>query len=226
MIHTFELIQSLEQDTLSDIITCLNLTDQEQDQLFGSHRFQSVHRSFNSHAPETGIKNFTIFRRDDTSYPFFYALLEIEPLVMIKEKLTVNLFQPTPANMLNLKFHFRSIMSRYLTHESLINLRSWQCRRIDYTFNFRFNSTADKDLFLELTRKTSRHVRKQTKRVTDLALKQQSTAEGNSSVKVTFYDKQKQIDDVYNDIPPLQKLSLLEAADNLIRFEVQCLKGR
>lgn len=228
MIHTFELIQSLEQDTLSDIITCLNLTEQEQDQLFGCHRFQSVHRSLNTHEPETGIKNFAIFRRDDnqTGYPVFYAILEIEPLVMIKEKLTVDLFQPTPANMLNLKFHFRSIMSRYLTHESLINLRSWQCRRIDYTFNFRFNSTADKNLFLELTRKTSRHVRKQTKRVTDLALKQQSTAEGNSSVKVMFYDKRKQIDEVYNDIPPSQKLSLLEAADNLIRFEVQCLKGR
>lgn len=196
MIHTFELIQCLETDTLSDIRTCLNLTDQEQDQLFGSRRFQSVHRSLNSHAPETGIKNFTIFRRDDMGYPFYYAILEIEPLVMIKEKLTVDLFQPTPANMLKLKFRFRSVMSRYLTHGSLTNLRSWQCRRIDYTFNFRFNSSADKDLFLELTRKTSRHVRKRPKRVTGLKINDQSSAEGNSSVKVTFYDKRKQIDEV------------------------------
>ena len=228
MVHTVELIQSLGQEAISDITTSLNLTTQEQDRLFSDKKFQSVRRSLNSHEPETGIKNFAIFRRDDnqTGYPAYYATVEIEPLVMIEEKLTVDLFQATPVNVLILRFRFRAVMSRYFNHESLINLQSWQCRRIDYTFNFRFNNAADKDLFLELTRKTSRHVRKQPRRVRNLALKRQSTAEGNNSVKVIFYDKRKQIDEVYNDIPSSQKQSLLESADNLIRFEVQCLKGR
>ena len=228
MVHTVELIQSLEQEAVSDIITSLKITEQEQDQLFSDTKFQSVRRSLNSHDPETGIKKFAIFRRDDnqTGYTAYYASVEIEPLVMIKEKLTVDLFEATPVNVLTLRFRFRAVMSRYFSHESLINLQSWLCRRIDYTFNFRFNNTADKDLFLELTRKTSHYVRKHLKRVSRLALKNQSAAEGNSSVKVIFYDKSKQIEKVYNDIPSSQKQSLLDAADNFIRFEVQCLKGR
>lgn len=228
MIHTFEIIQSLGQEELSDITTCLHFNELEQQQLFGDNRFQIVHRSLNSHHPENGIKDFYVLRRDDdqTGYPCYYAIIEIEPLVMIRRKLTVDLFRATPYTLIILQGCFNNVMGSYFTHENLVNLSQWQCRRIDYTFNFHFNTSTDKALFLELTRKTSRHVRKQPKRISQLKLKQQSTAEGNKSVKVLFYDKQKQIRDTYNDIPDCQKEELMQSADNIIRFEIQCLKGR
>ena len=228
MIHTLELIQSLGDEELYDITSRLHFSQRERDILFGNDNFPSVHKSLNSHNPEVGIKDFYVLRRDDdqTGDPFYFAIVEIEPLVMLTGELTLDLFCATQENVRLLQERFCDVMSCYLTHESLVTLDSWQCRRIDYTFNFRFNTSAEKDLFLELTRKTSRHVRKQTKRVTSLKLNKQSTAEGNHSVKVMFYDKQKQIEETYNDIPTDQKLSLLEAADNIIRFEVQCLKGR
>ena len=226
--HTFRLIQCLGQEDIRDIMTQLNFTPQEQLRLFSNDNFQRVHRSLNSHYPEVGIKNFSIFRRDDyqTRYPVYYATVEIEPLVLITGSLTVELFRATENNVRQLQDSFHNVMGKYLTHNSLTNLASWQCSRIDYTTNLRFNSTQDKDLFLELTRKTSRHVRKQPKRIIDLRLNEQSTAEGNSSIKVIFYDKRKQIEETYNDIPPCQQLSLAQASDNLIRFEVQCLRGR
>lgn len=228
MIHTFELIQYLGQDELSDITTCLHFNRREQQKLFGNNRFQTVHRSLNSHHPENGIKDFYILRRDDdqTGYPCYYAIIEIEPLVMIRYKLTVDLFRATPYTLILLQGRFRHVMSSYLTHENLVNLSQWQCRRIDYTFNFHFNSTADKDLFLQLTKKTSRHVRTRNKRISSLRINEQSTAEGNHSVKVLFYDKQKQIRETYDNIPDSQKEELMQSAENIIRFEVQCLKGR
>lgn len=228
MLHTLELIQSLGEEELYDITSRLHFSQWEQEILFGNGNFSSIHRSLNSHNPEVGIKDFYVLRRDDdqTGYPLYFAVVEIEPLVMLTGELTLDLFCATQDNVRRFQERFCNVMSCYLTHENLITLEPWQCRRIDYTFNFRFNTSTEKELFLELTRKTSRHVRKQPKRISHLKLNDQSTAEGNHSVKVMFYDKQKQIEETYTDIPVDQKLALLEAADNIIRFEVQCLKGR
>lgn len=226
MIHTLELIQLLTDEELDDISTNLHFTDEEREKLFGCHKFQTVHRSLNSHNPETGIKTFFVFRRDDGGYQSYYACIRIEPLVMILGKLTVKLFLAIPSNVQKLQNTFHDIMSRYFTNDNLTTLSAWQCRRIDYTSNLHFSRPEEKALFLKMTSKTSRLVRKQKKRILRLKLDDQSTAEGNKSVKVTFYDKYKQIDEKYKNIPAEQKNSLLLAATGIIRFEVQCFKGR
>ena len=231
MIHTIELICDITLDELEDISNQLNFTQEELFRLFDNLHFQTVHRShhFNSHNPETGIKDFFVFRRDDNSMPSpsYYVIIRIEPLVMINQELSVDLFYSSPHNVQLLQDAFHDIMTYYLpTQGRLAHLNNWKCRRIDYSINFHFDNSRDKDLFLELTRKTSRYVRKKQKRISSLKINQQSTAEGNYSVKVIFYDKQKQIEDVYTNIPTRQQQSLLQEANNIVRFEVQCLKGR
>lgn len=231
MIHTIELIHDITFDELEDISTRLHFTQEERYRLFDDLHFQTVHRShcFNSHNPETGIKDFFVLRRDDnlTSSPSYYVIIRIEPLVMINHELTVNLFYSSLHNVRLLQDAFGDIMAYYLpTQERLVHFENWNCRRIDYSMNFRFDNSRDKNLFLELTRKTSRYVRKKQKRISLLKVNQQSTAEGNHSVKVIFYDKRKQIKDVYTNIPTRQQQSLLQKANNIVRFEVQCLKGR
>ena len=116
MIHTLELIQLLSDDELDDISTNLHFTDEEREKLFGCHKFQTVHRSLNSHNPETGIKTFFVFRRDDGGYQSYYACIRIEPLVMILGKLTVKLFLAIPSNVQKLQNTFHDIMSRYFTN--------------------------------------------------------------------------------------------------------------
>lgn len=226
MIHTIELIQSLSEEELLDIISELNFTDQEQQRLLSNDSFQTVHRNLNNHNPENGIKDFFILRRDDLRSRKYYAVIRIEPLVMIQGSLTVNLFLAVQTNIQRLKVTFHDIMSQYFTNENLTTLSAWHCRRIDYTSNLHFSLPAEKDLFLKMTSKTSLYVRKQRKRIKTLKLDDQSTAEGNKSVKVIVYDKYKQIDDKYNDIPSEQKDDLLQRATGIVRFEVQCLKNR
>ncbi|MBR0290407.1 MAG: hypothetical protein IJQ82_15655 [Selenomonadaceae bacterium] len=59
-----------------------------------------------------------------------------------------------------------------------------------------------------------------------MKINDQSTAEGNDSVKIMFYDKARQIDETYNNFPLCQQLELMLDAENIVRFEVQCKKGR
>ena len=228
MIHTFSLIQSLDLDQLDDIITRLRFNQQDCDQLFGNDRFQTVHRFLSSPHHENGIKDFFVLRRDDdqTGCPLYFAILELEPLVMLLGARTVDLFRADPYNVSQLQDRFHDIMEEYIPDLWFSSLDSWNCRRVDYTFNFRFDRCEDKQLFLFLTKKTSRHVRRQPKRIFRLKINNQSTAEGNDSVKLMFYDKQRQIEETYNNIPLHQQCELMLKAENIIRFEVQCKKGR
>jgi len=228
MVHTFSLIQSLNFSNLQDIFTSLHFNEAEINRLLGDERFQTVHRNLNSHNPENGVKDFFVLRRDDnvSASPSYFAIIEIEPLVMIFSDLSVTLFLASPFNIRRLQERFHDVMSLYFTDENLTTLASWDCRRIDYTVNFTFDNLRDKLLFLEMTRKTSRYVRKHRKRIPELKLNEQSTAEGNSSVKIIFYDKQKQIAETYNHISPQELEFLLIDSANIIRFEVQCKKGR
>ena len=228
MIHTFSLIQSLDLDQLDDIIVRLHFDQIECAQLFGNERFQTVHRFLSTNHQENGIKDFFVLRRDDdqTGYPLYFAIVEIEPLVMLLGARTVDLFRAHPYNVAQLQERFHVIMGEYIPVSWFSSLNSWNCRRIDYTFNFRFDRIQDKQFFLYLTKKTSRHGRRQSKRISSLKINAQSTAEGNDSVKLMFYDKCRQIDETYNNLPPHQKLELMHAAENIVRFEVQCKKGR
>ena len=228
MIHTFSLIQTLDLDQLNDIIARLHFNKQDCDQLFGNDRFQTVHRFLSTPHHENGIKDFFVLRRDDdlTGYPQYFAILELEPLVMLLGARTVDLFRADPYNVALLKARFQTIMEAYIPDRWFSSLDSWNCRRVDYTFNFRFDRIQDKLLFLYLTKKTSLHVRRQPKRILCLKIHEQSTAEGNDSVKLLFYDKARQIEETYNNFPIYQKRELMLDAENIVRFEVQCKKGR
>lgn len=228
MIHTFSLIQSLGLEQLDYLIERLHFDQLERDRLFGNERFQTVHRFFSSPHQECGIKDFFVLRRDDelTGCPMFFAILEMEPMVMLLGARTVDLFKADPYNVAQLKARFQAIMEQYLPNRWFSSLDSWNCRRVDYTFNFRFDRIQDKLLFLDMTKKTSRHVRRQPKRIFTLKIFNQSTAEGNNSVKLLFYDKSRQIAETYNDLPISQQRELMLAAQNIVRFEVQCKKGR
>ena len=228
MIHTFSLIQSLDLDQLDYLIERLHFDQLERAQLFGNDRFQTVHRFLSTPHQDSGIKDFFVLRRDDdqTGCPQYFAIVEIEPLVMLLGARTVDLFKADPYNVAQLKARFQAIMEQYLPNRWFSSLDSWNCRRVDYTFNFRFDRIQDKQLFLYLTKKTSRHVRRQPKRIFRLKINDQSTAEGNDSVKIMFYDKARQIDETYNNFPLCQQLELMLDAENIVRFEVQCKKGR
>ena len=228
MIHTFSLIQSLGTEQLDYLIERLHFDQLERDRLFGNERFQTVHRFFSTTQQESGIKDFFVLRRDDdqTGCPLYFAILELEPLVMLLGARTVDLFFADSYNVSQLQERFQVIMEAYIPDRWFSSLDSWNCRRVDYTFNFRFDRIQDKLLFLDMTKKTSRHVRRQPKRILALRNNNQSTAEGNNSVKLLFYDKSRQIAETYNNLPISQQRELMLDAENIVRFEVQCKKGR
>lgn len=228
MIHTFTLIQSLNLDQLNDIIARFHFNQLECAQLFGNDRFQTVRRVLSTSHQDSGIKHFFVLRRDDdqTGCPLYFAILELEPLVMLLGARTVDLFRADPCNVALLQERFQTIMEAYIPDRWFSSLDSWNCRRIDYTFNFRFDCIHDKLFFLDMTKKTSLHVRRKPKRIFRLKINDQSTAEGNDSVKLLFYDKARQIAETYNNLPMSQQRELMFDAENIVRFEVQCKKGR
>ena len=228
MIHTFSLIQSLGLEQLDYLTERLHFDQLERNRLFGNEHFQTVHRFFSTPHQEFGIKDFFVLRRDDdlTGCPMFFAILEIEPLVMLLGARTVDLFFADSYNVSLLQERFLSVMQTYFSDSCFSYLDFWNCRRIDYTFNFFFDRIEDKLLFLNMTKKTSRHVRRQPKRIFALKIYDQSTAEGNNSVKILFYDKSRQIEETYKHLPISQQRELMLAAENIVRFEVQCKKGR
>lgn len=228
MIHTMTLIQTLNLEQLEDIMERLRFNEQERNRLFGNERFQTVHRYLNNHNLENGIKDFFVLRRDDdqTGGIQYFAIIELEPLVMLIRTRTVDLFRATNDNVERLQERFHAVMEEFFPNSHLASLDYWNCRRVDYTINLHFERIADKNLFLEMTKKTSRHVRKRPKKIWRLKINEQSTAEGNDSVKVLFYDKRKQIEETYTNMPIRQQRELMHAAKHIVRFEVQCKKGR
>lgn len=228
MIHTISLIQPLDFEQLYDISVRFHFNRHELARLFGNEQCQRVHRSLTQHNPENGIKDFFVLRRDDRQigYPQYFAVLKIEPLVMISGERTVDLFKAEPSNVAQFQEQFHDVMAEYFPDNCLARLDSWNCRRVDYTINLRFDCSEDKLLFLDMTKKTSRHVRRNPKKILSLKSNDQSTAEGNGSVKIIFYDKCRQIQETYDNIPVHQQRELMSDAENIIRFEVQCKRGR
>lgn len=162
----------------------------------------------------------------------FYIRLEINPRTLSNplDTITVDLYEATPENNSWLQLMFNSIMkSTFCKYdkslEYLCHLESWNCSRIDYTCNLKFNTAEEKDLFWKLTHKTSLYNRTTKKRIKGIKMMDQSAAEGNNSYKTLFYDKQDECEHTYQNISQEILSRLLIEAENVIRFEHQVHKN-
>lgn len=153
--------------------------------------------------------------------PIYHIYVVINPRLLIDGYETMNLFESTPENIEDLCNTFRSVLLDFSRDEDFNDLRTWKCHRVDYSHNFYFGSRTAADMFLALTKKTSRYVRRNP-----IPAYEPSTAEGNKSSRVIYYDKAQMIRDTYHDVPEEQMEYLLGCAENLIRFEYQCFTGK
>ncbi|MCR5175473.1 MAG: hypothetical protein K6C05_01340 [Anaerovibrio sp.] len=159
-----------------------------------------------------------------------YSLrIQIEPWLLITRQPSIELFECTEDNISRLIDVFRDFMAPYVQdteYAYLADLLKWNCRRIDYTHNIHFKDKRDADTFYRLSKRTSLHQRTKVKRRKDEAMFAQSTAEGNLSNKAVFYDKRAQIEEDYAGMNEDDLDDLMEAAENVIRYEIQCYKGK
>ena len=159
-----------------------------------------------------------------------YSLkIQIEPWLLITQQPSIELFECTEDNISRLIDVFREFMAPYVQdteYAYLADLRNWNCRRIDYTHNIHFKDKRDADTFYRLSKRTSLHQRTKVKRRKDETMFAQSTAEGNLSNKAVFYDKRAQIEADYAGMNEDDLDDLMEAAENVIRYEIQCYKGK
>lgn len=232
MIHTFAVIQSISETQLQQIVNCFGVPSDILSR-FTSHNLRTRIPSIrvgrhilNNHNPDTGIRSMILWHILTNAGWQYYAVIIVEPLVMINGERSMRLFRADPLNVFELETHFHHIMSRFFDDESLCTLSCWSCHRIDYTVNLKFKTEQEKSVFLELTKKTSFYIRRHRKRIIGIDRNAQSTAENNKSIKIMFYDKQQQIRNVYRHIPDTLFNQLYIDAEGIIRFEVQCKKGR
>ena len=229
MIHTFAIIRPITNSQLQFIMESARVPQATRTAFTNTTEGTIIHniiirRWLNDRNPETGIHYLKLIRIGDRNRCNYYAIIVIEPLVTILGYRTVDLFQANSGNIHRLVERFHEIMSSHFDDHDMYDLVSWSCHRIDYTFNFRFDNDNGKNLFLYLSRKTSRYVRKHRNILPNLKKAEQSTAESNKSVKVMFYDKRKQILETY--YPDNHRIHLANSAYAVVRFEVQCKHGR
>lgn len=222
MIHTLELIRQLNSDQLTLLLESFGLSSCHLNSTT-TERPVVCRRNFH-----IGFKSIIVFRRGEIPNAEYYAVIRMEPQMILEEHRTINLFKATEYNVHALQNTFREVMLRLLGYddETLANLSEWNCRRIDYSLNIYFDTETNLNLFLEMSKKTSRYVRKKLKRLVTIPMNQQSTAEGNQSVKVMFYHKRQQVQCVYNLIPAEEKQRLIDDSTLIVRFEVQCKSSK
>lgn len=221
MIHTLQIIRQLNQEQLILLLESFGLSHCVLDP--HSRRTVVCRRNFH-----IGFKSIAILRRDTIPNAEYYAVIKMEPQMILEQRRTINLFRATDDNVQVLQNTFRDVMLRFLGDDDLniANLSEWNGIRIDYALNLRFRTEKVLNLFLEMTKKTSRYIRKKRKRLNTIPLKEQSTAEGNQSVKVMFYNKRRQVQCVYNSISAEEKQRLIDASNLIVRFEVQCKSSK
>lgn len=229
MVHTFEIIRQLNTDELEALMTTFNQGVVSEQRFFDLQRRCGIIKiPISRRYPEYGIKCLLLIRYSEHTTTNYYAVLRIEPQIMLMRTRIISLFYCSLANVNRLSERFGEIISTIFPDicSHMATLSSWNCRRIDYSANLRFESASLAQLFLDISKKTFRYVRKTLKRVRGIRRQEQSTAEGNGSVKTTLYDKQRQINRCYNHIPLSEQRRLEEAAVGIVRFEVQCQKTK
>ena len=230
MIHTFEIKQTVNcQKYALDIASRLKFSQKDiqgfRAAIQSGKKGKGIYRS-DICKEYPGIKRVALcFFRDEISCQYAFYL-QIEPWMFLLGRRIIELYQPTEENNEKLQEKFTAMMEAYLGRDypQFTMLCAWQCRRIDYTKNFRFATSEQAQVFLDLTKKTSSYCRRTKRYIKNQRQKEQSTAEGNNSLKVIFYDKEKEIGAMA--LPDEKKEHLKNDAMSVIRYEVQCRKPK
>ncbi len=227
MIHTLEIVQEVSTVELGALAEGFSFSQQTiRSMLFGSKRFITEHVSFGRRF--AGFHSIRLSRIHVEGENYYYALVRLEPQALLSGQRTIDLFRATPDNVENLKTAFHVLMNHFIDDRfsNLVNLSAWKCQRIDYTANLRFDSPAQADLFLELSRQSSRYIRRHVKCIHEISDSEQSTAEGNQSTKAAFYNKKRQVQNTYRNIEQRHYERLCSEAENIVRFEYQCKRPK
>ena len=227
MVHTLEIVQEISMVQLCALTEGFSFPQQQvRSLLFSSEPRVSFHVSLGRRYP--GVNSLWLRRVRYNGTNYYYALMRLEPQALIQRQRTINLFHATNDNVDVLRDSFHELMNHFIDDRfsNLVTLEDWSCQRIDYSHNLYFDSPEEIDLFLYLSRHTSRHVRRVVKSIGELPDSEQSTAEGNRSTKATFYGKRRQVEDTYIHIPQRDYERLHAAACNIVRFEYQCKRNK
>lgn len=161
----------------------------------------------------------------------FYLIVQLNPRVMLDslDEYTIHLYEATDENneIVGQKFshRMRDLFQDVPGLQYLCNFGDWNCHRVDYTCNMRFEDDDTFELFMKLVHKTSEFTRTEMILMKDKKLFEQSAAEGNKSYKSLFYDKYKDMSEK-KGIDETRRSSLLPEAKHVVRFEQQCRKEK
>ena len=178
--------------------------------------------------PNLGIESVSITKTPDREInALYYITIRINPQLLITKHRTIELFSPSAANNLLLFRAFREAMSIFDNNYYSTNICHWYCARLDMTHDFRFETSEQAGLFMDMVHRSSRYIRRRGRvSVENLDLYNQSAAEANKSYKIICYDKQKEIRDTFQGVPDEEMNILLSQAENIIRYEIQCEKNK
>ena len=229
IIHTIEIINEITNTDLGAVLDTLNFPRHKKICILYAHSNRQHNilavsrRCIILDHPQYGIKVVRVLYMREGNIARYYLILQIELNHMLTGERQMQLFQCTPDNLRTLHNNFTTALHDLLPQFPIYHdMASWNARRIDYTFDFKFPSRNESDLFLELSKHSSRYIRTKLIRDDDLKIKDQSHAEVNKSTKSIFYDKEKQVREVYRGIPNDKFNNLIKGVANTIRFEVQC----
>ena len=232
IIHTFEIIQyTFDEEKIKSILNSFGFPVTKKQKLFRSNHSVALisHKLSKTHEC-LGIKKITVVRCSNgfQTSSMFYVILRIEPQMLLVHDRTIELFYCSDDNKKLLANEFHRAMNHFVDDASfpeLVELRYWNCRRLDYSVNLHLKDKAIAELFIKIIKRTSKHVRRKDKRL-PYACKDQSAAEGNKSSKVMAYDKRKQIEEEYEGVSPAIMQRLLNEAEGVVRFELQMKKNK
>ncbi len=238
-IHTVEIIKRLPEYIMTDrrqkyeLLSPFNFTDCDLIELRCSPRTKSIVQDLTKEYHHLGIEKVKILKVvSQDNYKSYYIILRINPEMIITQQRILDIYRPSEENNQELIDCFREGMDLFRDslglHERLEfnDLSSWNCRRIDISFDFMFPSQTEKDLFCRLTNRTSKCSRRTPVQIKGKKKFEQSTAERNKSSKVIIYDKNKEIKEHYENVPDDERYRFQWVLGRRIRFEYQCLKNK
>lgn len=240
-IHTTEIIKQLpsylmnNRDMAYELVNPFGFNDVDLTELYCSPRTKSVFRDLTSEYHHLGIESVKIlkvFNINISRNNLYYIILKINPEMIITQQRIFDIYEPSEDKNQQLIECFREGMDLFRDesglHEQLEfnDLSSWKCRRIDYSCDLMFSSGKEKQLFLDLTNRTSKCTRRNPAKTKGKNIKEQSTAEKNKSSKAIIYDKNKEVQEHYKNVPDDERYRFQWVLGNRVRFEYQCERNK
>ena len=139
MIHTLEIMRYINPDHIHLISSALHFTEDKINHLLDP---TLEHSSITNFFYPNGIKAVIINKWEHSNYSLVFR---INPQTLLTGHSSVDLFMAVPDNVQALQQRFHEAVSPYFHNLDIPNiselsqLSSYYCRRIDYTFDFRFS---------------------------------------------------------------------------------------